>query len=102
MRNIIFTTIINPPLVFGVTGAFAFLILFLLFVSSILMKALFGFVGMVLSFAAVIYFYLYGKKRTSSDPYWLNVVLMAFLFESKRPVEFISRYFTKRDKVFYR
>ena len=99
-RNFIFSTIINPPLVFGVTPSFAFLILFLLFLSVILVKAVFGVIGFVISVVVTIYFYLYGRKRTAKDPYWMNVIIMSFLFERKRPLEFLKRAFTKKDKVF--
>lgn len=99
-RNFIFSTIINPPLVFGVTPSFAFLILFLLFLSVILVKAILGFLGFVVSFVAIIYFYFYSAKRTAKDPYWLNIVLMSFLFEKKHPLRFIKRLLTKEDKVF--
>ena len=102
MRNVIFSTIIIPPLIFGVTGSFAFLILFLLFTSVILIKGIFGVVGLIIAVSAVAYFFFYGRKRTAKDPYWLNITIMAFLFERKRSVQFIKRCFTKKDKILYR
>jgi hypothetical protein len=102
MRNGIFSTIINPPLIFGVEGSFAFLILFLLFISVILVKAMLGVGGMIVCSFATIYFYFYGVKKSANDPYWFNVVVMAFLFERKRPVEFVLRCFSKKEKKFYR
>jgi len=102
MRSIIYSTIINPPLIFGLTTGLAFFVLFMLFVSVILVKAIFGVLGMIIAVIAVIYFYFYSRKRTTTDPYWLNVVLMALIFERRKPLKFLVRVISKKDKILYR
>ena len=98
-RNVILTTIINPPLVAGVSPGFALFILTCFFLSVILLRAMFGFLGFMAGAAATLYLYFYARKRTATDPYWYNTVIMAFLFEKKRPLEFITRLFTKKTKT---
>ena len=100
-KSRIFTTLINPPLVFGVTAGFLFLVLILLF-STIPTAFVFGFLGFLVHFLIIFAFYLYGKNRSKEDPYWLNMFIMAALFEKRRPLQFLKRLFTKEDKIFRR
>jgi len=101
-NNIIYSTIINPPLICGVISTLAFMILLLLFVSAIFVREAFGMPAMFISLAGTIYFYFYAVKKTAKDPYWLNTVIAAALFEKRRPVQFLIRIFSKKDKVLYR
>ena len=101
-RSRIFSTIINPPLIFGVTGGFFFLIMTMLFVSFIGIRSVFGFIPFLVSFFATIYFYYKGVKKSMTDPYWLNMYVIAFFFEIKHPIQFVRRLLTKKDKIFRR
>jgi hypothetical protein len=102
MRSIIYSTIINPPLIFGLTTGLAFFMLFMLFVSVILLPLIVGVPGTIIVIIAVIYFYFYSCKRTATDPYWLNIVLMALIFERRKPLKFLVRVISKKDKILYR
>jgi len=102
MSNPIFSTIINPPLAFGVTSSFLFLLITLFFSSVTFVNNIFGLWGMIIGIVLTIMFWVYGKNKTSKDPYWLNIAVMSFLFEKKAPIRFIRRIFSKKDKVFYR
>lgn len=101
-RSKIFSTVINPPLVFGVTGSFAFLILFLLFFSVIFVRITLGNAVCFITTSAIGYFYYYGVKKTAKDPYWLNLFIMVCFYERKNFFQFIKRLITKKDKKLIR
>jgi hypothetical protein len=102
MKNPIFTTIINPPLLIGVSLPYAFFLLVLTFISIVFINVFFGKIAMISSLLGILKLYLYGKKRTRIDPFWMNVVIKAFIFEIRKPVKFIFRIFSKKEKKLYR
>ena len=108
-KSVLFSTIIDPPLVFGITTNLAFLLLTLLFLSVILVRAIFGIPCMIIAIAATIYFYFLSSKKTEKDPYWLNIIFLAMMFEKKNPskfpsisTKFLLRVLSKKEKILYR
>jgi hypothetical protein len=98
MRSKILSTLINPPLVCGVTAPFAFILILLLFIDWVLAKDIFGPLGFIICLAAITYFYRYGCKKTATDPYWLNIFVLSVWF-SRNKLKYLTALITKKPTI---
>ncbi len=102
LRGVIFTTIINPIMIWGVNQSFAFLTLFLFFAVTIFIRPVFGNATMFFFLSWMVVFYRYSMLKSRQDPFWFNVFLMALIFERRDPIAFIKRLLIGDKKKIYR